>query len=129
MKIILNHEIELNPILITSQHRIFQGANRDVLSFVFSESVGLDELDNLFNASNCEHIAIIDDNGESNSIYTEYTLRVELKREPTYITTENSEAVYENRVIVSMAQRTFQESQLLSLRDTVDLLVIDALEG
>jgi len=110
MKIILNHEIELNPILITSQHRIFQGANRDVLSFVFSESVGLDELDNLFNASNCEHIAIIDDNGESNSIYTEYTLRVELKREPTYITTENSEAVYENRVIVSMAQRTFQES-------------------
>lgn len=41
--------------------------------------------------------------------------------------TEEAEAIYEDRITVSMSQRTYTESQLASLIDTVDVLVMDAL--
>ena len=43
--------------------------------------------------------------------------------------TTESEAEYVTRITVSMAQRTYAEEQMDSLRDTVDTLVLDALGG
>ena len=41
----------------------------------------------------------------------------------------SDEAEYVLRITVSMAQRTYAEEQMDSLRDTVDTLVLDALGG
>lgn len=128
MKIILANGTELNPILVKGESRYVQGANRDVLSFVFAEETSLDELDAVFTAENCESISIVGEDGVEN-IHKAYTIRVELVRKPVEVVpaTEATEAVFENRVIVSMAQRTYTESQLASLTDTVDVLVMESL--
>lgn len=127
MIIKLTNGTELNPILATGGQRYVQSENRDTLSFVFPADASMDELDALFTAENCEAITIVD--GENEYIHHGYTIRTELKREPVVVTpaTEASEAVVENRVTVSMSQRTYAESQLASLTDTVDTLVMDAL--
>lgn len=127
MEIILSNRTTLNPILATGAPKYVQGANRDTLSFVFAEDTSLDELDNLFTAENCETITIVD--GDNEFIHSGYTIRAELKRSPIVVTpaTETTEEVSENRVTVSMAQRTYAETQLASLTDTVDILVMESL--
>ena len=128
MKIILTNGTELKPIMVTGASKYVQGANRDTLTFVFNDSVSMDELDKIFTDSNCESISIIGDD-ESEAIYSGYTIRAELNKKCVQINTENSEteAVYENRITVSMAQRTYAETQLASLTETVDVLVMESL--
>lgn len=127
MIIKLTNGTELHPVLATGGQRFVQGTSRDTLSFVFPVDASMDELDALFTAENCEAITIVD--GENEYIHHGYTIRTELKREPVVVTpaTEASEAVTENRVTVSMSQRTYVESQLASLTDTVDVLVVESL--
>lgn len=127
MKIILANSTELEPILVSGSKRSVQGANRDTLTFVFPESVGLDEIDAVFTAENCENIIIVE--GDEEYIHSGYTIRAELKRAPVVVTaaTESEEAVTENRVTVSMSQRTYAETQLASLTETVDVLVMESL--
>lgn len=116
MKIILKDNTELTPIIVTGGKRQLQGANRDCLHFVFDESIGLDEADGYFNAANCESIKIVGDDG-SESVYKGYTVRAELKKADEIVQSENpeSEAVTVKRITVSMAQRTYAESQLAVL--------------
>lgn len=127
MIIKLANGTELNPITVIGAKRNVQGAHRDVLSFVFPAETSLDELDAVFTAENCKSIAIAD--GETEHIHTNYTIRTELKREPVVVTpaTDTTDAVYENRVIVAMAQMTYQENQIDSLTETVDMLVMESL--
>ncbi len=128
MKIILNNEKELSPILVTGGTRMVQGASRDMLNFIFPETEDMAELDAAFSTANCESITIIGDDG-SEAIHKGYTIRAELKKESVEVTpaTESEAAVFEDRITVSMSQRTYAESQLASLTDTVDTLVMDAL--
>ena len=128
MIIKLTNGIELNPILVTGGQRYVQGTNRDTLSFVFPADVSMDELDTLFTAENCESIAIMD--GENEYIHNGYTIRAELKREPIVVTpaTEISESVTENRVTVSMSQRTYMESQLVATQLAVEMLCMNDVE-
>lgn len=123
MKIILTDNTELNPILVTGGPRFIQGQNRDTLNFIFSATEDINVLDNAFNASNCESITIIGDD-ESEAVHKGYTIRAELKKESVEIThaTESESAVYEDRITVSMSQRTYVESQLTALQDAVDML-------
>lgn len=129
MIIKLSNGTELNPISALGEKRYVQGASRDTILFAFSAENTLDNLDRLFTAENCETITIVD--GENEYIHRGYTVRAELKREPVEVTpaTESAEAVYENRVFVAMAQRTYSESQIASLTETVDLLVMESLMG
>lgn len=129
MLIKLANGTELNPIAALGEKRYVQGASRDTILFAFSAENTLDNLDRLFTAENCETITIVD--GENEYIHRGYTVRAELKREPVEVTpaTESTEAVYENRVFVAMAQRTYSESQIASLTETVDLLVMESLMG
>jgi hypothetical protein len=112
MLIKLNNGIELNPISAIGEKRYVHGASRDTITFVFSAETSLDEMDALFTSENCAKIIICE--GESEYIHNGYTIRAELKREPVEVTpaTESTDAVYENRVTVSMAQMTYMESQL-----------------
>ena len=113
MKIILNNNKILNPIMVTGEHQYIQGVNRDVLTFVFDNTVSMDELDSVFSESNCESIVIVgDDNSES--IFNGYVIRTELikKFEMAEESTSESEEVSVERIMVSMAQRTYSETKL-----------------
>ena len=116
MKIILNNATELSPIIVKGSKQTVQGAMRDVLSFVFPASVGMDKLDAAFSAAACENITIIDDKGAEN-VHKAYTVRVGLKKEPVVVVEETAEteAVIEDRITVSVGQRTYQESLIASL--------------
>lgn len=128
MKIILNNGAELTPIMATGGPRYIQGVSRDTLNFIFPATEDMTALDAAFCAENCESITIVGDDG-SEAINKGYTIRAELKKESVEVTsaTESEAAVFEDRITVSMSQRTYAESQLASLTDTVDTLVMEAL--
>ena len=128
MKIILTNGVELHPLTITGEQNYFQNFNRDTLSFIFSPEESVVTLDNAFSAEACESIRVIDDFGYEN-IHKGYTIRVKLEKKPIEIIreTHESQSVVEERIIVSMAQRTYAESQLASLTETVDVLVMESL--
>lgn len=128
MKIKLINGTELNPIVVMGGASQVQGARRDTLHFVFPDTEDMTTLDDAFTATNCESITIVGDDG-SEAIYKAYTIRAKLEKafvEVTPAATE-SEAVCEERITVSMSQRTYAESQLASLTDTVDVLVMESL--
>lgn len=121
MKIILTNGTELTPILVTGGQRRVQGQSRDTLSFIFPASAGMETLDEAFTAENCESITIVEDNGNEN-IHKGYTVRAELSKASVEIASETSEtaAVYEDRITVSMSQRTYMESQLAAMQAVID---------
>lgn len=117
MKIILTNGTELQPILVTGGPEYVQGTNRDVLTFVFADE-SMDKLNSLFTETNCESIKIVGDD-KSEAIHQGYTIRAAISKNPEEIepATTDIEAVYEERVSVKMAQRTYYESKLASLQD------------
>lgn len=121
MKIILANENELTPIAVTGERRHVQGANRDVLSFVFPPSDGLAAVDAAFTEGACETITIVEDDGRE-FIHKAYTIRAELNKIPVEVSpaTPESEAVVEERITVSMAQRTYTETRLAALSALLD---------
>lgn len=131
MKIKLANGIELNPIMATGGSRFVQGANRDALTFVFPAETSLDELDGIFTAENCATITITetvvenDVEVQSEYIHSGYAVRVELKREPIVVAeaTATSEEVVENRVMVTMAQRTYSETRMAYLEEQIKKLI------
>lgn len=137
MQIILANGTVLNPIVVTGAPKFVQGANRDALTFHFTNA-SLDEMDAVFTEGNCESIRIIDtiinDDGtevQVEDIHKGYTVRAELNKKLVEVqaSTPDSDVVSEIRVTVTMAQRTYAESQLASLTDTVDVLVLESLLG
>ncbi len=127
MKIILNNNAELAPLSVIGGRKNVQGANRDTLTFVFPADTDMAELDSIFSAANCENITIEDETGSY--IHKGYTVRGELSKTSvcTVAETDEAPAVYEDRINVVMGQRTYTETQLASLTDTVDILVMESL--
>lgn len=123
MIIRLANGTELTSLGVKGEKLNIQGARRDVLSFLFPENTSLDELDSIFTGENCKSISLIKD--ETEYIHNNYTIRVELKREPVLVTpaTESEDAIYENRVTVSMAQTTYQENQIAAMKASMDALL------
>lgn len=116
MKIILANGKELNPVLVTGAKTYVQGANRDTLSFIFHVTESMEELDEAFSASACESITIVGDKG-AESIHKAYTIRAKMEKAFVEVVpaTAESAAVMEERITVSMAQRTYAETQLAAL--------------
>ena len=123
MKIILANGTELNPIMATGYPSTVQGANRDTLAFVFRGDADMAALDATFNSAACERITIVE--GTEEYTHKGYTVRAELSKKNVEVepATDETAAVYEERITVAMAQRTYAENQLASLTDTVDALV------
>lgn len=130
MKITLSNGTELTPYLVEGGRRNIQGASRDTLHFVFPADAGMETLDALFTAENCESITVEEDSGAA-YIHSGYTVRAELSKTSVEVTaaTAETEAIFEERITVAMAQRTYAESQLASLTETVDVLVMESLLG
>ena len=122
MKTILTNGTELTPIMVTGATKYIQGANRDSLTFIFGENYSMDELDAIFTEAACESINIIGDD-ESEAIHTGYTIRAELVKKYVEVqtATESTPAVFENRIFVTMAQRTYAETKLASVaQESID---------
>lgn len=128
MNIKLSSGETLSCILVTGCQKYVQGQSRDTLSFIFPGTNSMVDIDGAFTAENCESITIVSDDGSEN-IHKGYTIRAELSKASVETTpaTESTPAIFEDRITVSMSQRTYTESQLASLTDTVDTLVMDAL--
>ena len=124
MKVILCNGVELTPNTVTGTKRLVQGASRDTLTFVFQDGTSLDELNGIFSAENCENITIVEADG-SEYVHSGYVIRAELKREPVEVEPANDTepATYENRVVVSMSRRTYQESQYAELQEALNLIL------
>lgn len=116
MKIILANGTELNPIIVIGESTFTQGARRDTLRFVFPASEDIIALDDAFTEENCENVTIVAEDG-SIAVHKAYTVRASLSKVPVEIepATAEAEAVIEDRIMVSMAQRTYIETQLRAL--------------
>lgn len=117
MKIKLTDGTELTPSAITGGPRYVQGQSRDTLNFIFPASESMEALDTVFSTANCETITIQEESGAEN-IHKAYTVRAALGKEPVEVTPATAEApaVYEERITVSMSQRTYIETQLAMLQ-------------
>lgn len=127
MNIKLSNGTVLSPILATGESRYVQGASRDTLNFIFPDSAGMEALDAAFTPGNCESITVEDSGTEY--IHKGYTIRAGLEKKRVEVKpgSDSVTPVYEDRITVSMSQRTYAEHQLESLTDTVDVLVMDSL--
>lgn len=117
MKIILSNNKELSPIMVTGATKYIQGANRDTLSFIFHGTESMEALDEAFSPEACESITITGDD-DSVNIYKSYSVRVKLEKALVEVTpaTPETEAVMADRITVTMAQRTYTETQLAILK-------------
>lgn len=124
MKVILANGTELTPIVITGGRRMIHGVNRDVLFFVFPTDVGMEYLDSAFTESTCENINIVGDDG-SEAIHKGYTIRVGLNKEAVMVadSTPDTDAVYEDRITVSIGQRTYTETKLAEQQAALNALL------
>lgn len=148
MHIILKDGTKLNHIGATSVTRYIQGANRDTITFEFDATYSVDELRSVFTELNCEIINIVTDDVvdtvienedgttevKSEVVYTNnywegYVIRSEVAEKIKEIVpaTGTTPAITETRVFVTMAQRTYAETQIASLTETVDILVLENL--
>ena len=110
MKIILANGVETYPIIVTGGPEYIQNATRDTLNFVFPDC-SLDEMVEQFTEANCESITIVGDDG-SEAIHTGYVIpKIEKKPVEIAKATVDTDAVYENRVFVSMSQRIYAETK------------------
>ena len=126
MKIILANGVELNPYTAEGGGRFLQGTKRDCLTFSFSADEGIEKIDNAFSEAACENIAIIGDDGNE-YIHKAYTIRVNLVKTPVEVAsaTVDNEAVFEDRILVTMAQRTYAENQMKAMKDMLDMILAE----
>lgn len=119
MKIILNNGKEVNAFTVTGGAVYAQGANRDALTFVLPNG-SIDEVDNAFTAENCKSINIVTDDGTEN-IHNGYVVRTELVKKAVLIkaATETEPEVTEMRIMVTMAQRTYAETQIATIAEEI----------
>lgn len=128
MYIILSDGTKLTHIGATGAAKYIQGANRDAITFEFDSSHSVDELRNLFTEQNCEVIDIVteevvtQEDGTEQTIATDnyhegYVIRAEVAEKIKEIVpaTGTTPAVTETRIFVTMAQRTYTETQIAAL--------------
>ena len=119
MNVKLTNGTELEALLVTGAPQFIQGDSRDCLTFVFPAETELGVLDKAFSTEACESISLSD--GSTESIHKGYTIRVELAKKPVEVSkaTEGTEAVFEQRVTLTMAQRTYTESVLSEMQSNI----------
>lgn len=124
MKLLLANGTELAPLVVIGGGKYINGSKRDTLNFIFPENTSLDEMDSIFTADNCKTIKLTDDEGNE-YIYSGYVIRASLSRTPVEVkeATDTEEAVYENRVTVSMALQNYLESELTTNTEVLQALL------
>lgn len=118
--VILADKTELTSLEVSGATQYIQGSNRDALTFIFPASEGMEILDAAFSPDNCETITIRD--GSEEYTHSGYTVRGSLSKAPVLVTPETADApaVYEDRITVTMGQRSYAEAQILAIRKQVE---------
>ena len=113
--VILADKTELTSLEVSGAAQYIQGSNRDALTFIFPASEGMEALDAAFTAEKCETITIRD--GSEEYTHSGYTVRGGLAKAPVLVTPETADApaVYEDRITVTMGQRTYVETLLAQM--------------
>lgn len=111
----------------------YQGVTRDCLTFLFSPNTSLDDLLKLFTPENCAMITVKDDFGTF--IHENYTIRTGVGKGYKELAMRGVSGAggtvkeEEKQVCwVSMTQSTLAERTLQNQQDTLDALIISALE-
>lgn len=133
MYLILSDGTKITHIGATGATKYIQGSNRDTITFEFDASHSVDELRSLFTEQNCEVIDIVteevvtQEDGREQTIATDnyhegYVIRTEVAEKIKEIApaTGTTPAVTETRVFVTMAQRTYAETQAAALSAKVE---------
>jgi len=120
MKVILANGLEKTALIVTGGQKYTQGASRDALTFVFPGTESIDEIDEIFTEANCGAITLIGDD-ESENIHKGYVIRTELVKKSVVVSGGNDvePEVTEMRVMVTMAQRTYTETQIASMSEEI----------
>jgi len=125
MKVILNNGTELTAEVVNGSTRHFQGASRDSLEFQFLKAIPqtFGELDTLFSNSENTSKVTLDNNGTA-YVHDNYTLKVSMGLIPVEIAkaTDTTDAIFEERYTVVMAQKTYAEMEIEALQKSVDIL-------
>lgn len=111
--------LEAVSVIGSTQH--FQGANRKTLEIHFAtDETDFAQLNTLF--ADPGSITITDDSGTYQ--HDNYALRVSTALKPVVVTPETDEApaVTEDRYVIVLAQKTYMETQMESVRGQVDLI-------
>ena len=116
--VILADRTERTALEVSGAAQYIQGNNRDTLTFIFPASEGMETLDAAFTAEKCETITIRD--GSEEYTHSGYTVRGGLSKAPVLVTPETADApaIYEDRITVTMGQRTYVETLLAQLMET-----------
>lgn len=121
----------LDVLAVKGQHTYFQGAQRDSLEIqIAKDKATFDALDTLTgDASKTGKLTVID--GDKQDEHDNYSLRVSLALQPVTVTeaTSTTAAVTEDRLCVTLAQKTYAELQIAELQSSVDALALSALEA
>lgn len=134
MHLLLKDGTRLNHIGATGKKIHAQDVNRDSITFIFDDSHTYDELDSIFTEANCEVIDIVTEAVEADEEGNEvvvlkdnyhygFVIKHEISKK---ITTTNG--VSKTEFHVTMAQRTYAETQLANLQAQNDLLAECILE-
>ena len=113
--VILADRTERTALEVSGAAQYIQGSSRDALTFIFPASEGMETLDAAFTAEKCETITIRD--GSEEYTHSGYTVRGGLSKAPVLVTPETADApaVYEDRITVTMGQRTYVETLLAQM--------------
>lgn len=124
MQIKFNNGVIVDVLSVNGSTRFYQGTNRDSLEIQLEKGkYTLESLDALTaNPENTKKLIILDGNG--GYVHDNYTLRAELSVHSVQTAAETAEspATYEERVCIVLAQKTYAELELESLRETVSKL-------
>lgn len=125
MKLRLMDGTELYPLIVTGGKKNAYNITRDALTFVFDGNNKMDEIDVAFTEYNCEVINLIEVN-ENNEVVSEnihkgYVIRTELTKKCVTVKPETpeSEEITEERITITMAQRTYAESKMATIAEEV----------
>ena len=131
MQIKFNDGTTLDVLAVNGQSVYFQGANRDSLEIqVDKGKITFDALDALTgDAAKTGKLTILD--GDKQYGHDNYSIRTELALKPVEVTpaTVDSPAVTENRLCVTLTQKTYQEQQVEELQSSVDKIILSELEA
>lgn len=113
MLIKFKNNLELECLGVHGSNTLYQGVNRDALTFLFPADTNLPDLLDIFTPENCEYITLI--NGDSQDVHENYTIRtsagIGFRNEVLrYNDNDTTEMAW-----VTMAQSTFMERQVLQL--------------
>ena len=128
MLIKLNDGNEIPILLVTGGNRIVFGSNRDTITFVINGYNSLEEIDNIFTEDNCENIILIqDDEEKTETLLYGYVLKTDLNKKIVEIAPESpeEEAIFEPRINITLARRSYAETKMAALSLAIDMLCME----